>query len=103
MTKDEIIQESENVQQLVEYANSCEERIYNDTDRYISKRLTKMELMELRKSQKLTQKQIADATGLSIRCISDIESETSGNPTLNNLIKYLECLGYEICFQKKSI
>lgn len=85
---------------LQEYAETLET---NTLDRYIGKRLTKMELAGMRKSRRITQKQVAEATGLSIRCISDIESEDGGNPTLNNLIKYLDCMGYEICFQKKII
>ena len=68
----------------------------------ISNRLTKMQLVELRKSKNLTQKDISDATGLSAQCISDIESENKGNPTLKSLIKYLDSLGMEICFQEKK-
>lgn len=78
--------------------------IKNDpVEQYISKRLTKMELGLLRKSKGITQKDMSKLTGLSIQCISDIESESSGNPTLRNIIKYLDCLGYEMTFQKKSI
>lgn len=78
--------------------------IINDpTEQYISKRITKIQLTELRKQNKLTQKELASISGLSIKCISDIENENCGNPTLKSLIKYLDCLGYEICFQKKTI
>lgn len=73
------------------------------TEQYISKRLTKMQLGDLRKTRHLTQKEMSMITGLSIQCISDIESESSGNPTLRSIIKYLDCLGYEITFQRKSI
>lgn len=72
-------------------------------DEYISKRLTKMELGTLRRVKRLTQKEVSQLTGLSIQCISDIENETSGNPTLKSIIKYLDCLGYEMTFQKKTI
>lgn len=72
-------------------------------DLYINKRLTKMQLPDIRKVKHLTQKDVSEATGLSLQCISDIESLTSGNPTLKSLIKYLDCLGYEIAFQRKSI
>lgn len=72
-------------------------------EQYISKRITKIQLSNLRKTKRITQKQLSEVTGLSVQCISDIESEDSGNPTLKSLIKYLDCLGYEIAFQKKTI
>lgn len=75
----------------------------NPIDKYISTRLTKMQLADLRKIKHLTQKDISVITGLSVQCISDIENENAGNPTLKSLIKYLDCLGYEIYFQKKTI
>lgn len=81
-----------------------EPMIFSDpVSEYISKRLTKMQLSVLRKSKHLTQKEMSTLTGLSVQCISDIESENSGNPTLRSIIKYLDCLGYELYFQKKSI
>lgn len=80
-----------------------EPMIFSDpTEQFISKRLTKMQLADLRKIKRLTQKDMSMITGLSIQCISDIESENNGNPTLKSLIKYLDCLGYEITFQKKT-
>ena len=75
----------------------------NPTEQYISTRLTKMQLSDLRKIKHLTQKELAAMTGLSVQCISDIENESSGNPTLKSLIKYLDCLGFEIFFRKKVI
>lgn len=72
-------------------------------EEYISKRLAKTELSGLRKSRGLTQKDVSKATGLSVQCISDIESLNDGNPTLRSLVKYLECFGYEISFKKKDI
>ena len=71
-------------------------------DEFISTKLTKMQLVDMRKAKHLTQKEIAEKTGLSIQCISDIENTSGGNPTLKSLIKYLECLGLEICFQQKT-
>ena len=72
-------------------------------ENFLSTRLSKMELASLRKSKKLTQKELAKMSGLSPQCISDIESENSGNPTLKSIIRYLDCLGYELYFQKKNI
>ena len=81
-----------------------EPMIFSDpTEQFISTRLTKMQLADLRKIKHLTQKDLSTITGLSVQCISDIENEKSGNPTLRSLIKYLDCLGYVICFQKKTL
>lgn len=77
--------------------------IFSDpVEQMISTRLTKMQLSDLRKIKHLTQKELSMITGLSVQCISDIENDKSGNPTLKSLVKYLDCLGYEICFQKKN-
>ena len=78
--------------------------IFSDPlEQFISRRLTKIQLGSLRKIKRLTQKEVSEATGLSVQCISDIESEDGGNPTLKSMIKYLDCLGYEMVFQKRSI
>lgn len=73
------------------------------TDKYISTKLTKMELSDLRKAARISQKEMSAISGLSTQCISDIESEKSGNPTFNSIVKYLDVLGYEICFRPKII
>lgn len=72
-------------------------------EKFISQRLTKMELGELRRMARITQKDMSRLSGLSTQCISDIESEKSGNPTFRSIAKYLDVLGYEICFRKKVI
>ena len=74
-----------------------------DIDKYISRRLTKDELSEMRKAKGLSQKELSDISGLSVRCISDIENPNEGNPTLNSIIKYINALGYEIMFQRRTI
>ena len=74
----------------------------DNTDFLIQDKLIRMQLTDLRKAKHLTQKDVSDKTGLSLQCISDIENANGGNPTLKSLIKYLECLGLEICFQQKT-
>lgn len=86
---------------------STEPMVFNDkqarAERFISRRLTKIELAGLRKAQKMTQKDMSSLSGLSTQCISDIESEKTGNPTFKSIMKYLDVLGYEICFRKKFL
>jgi transcriptional regulator with XRE-family HTH domain len=78
--------------------------IYNySLENLISYKLSKTDLLTIRKSQHLTQKEVSDLSGLSTQCISDIENDNGGNPTLKSIIKYLECLGYELAFQKKRV
>ena len=81
------------------YFDSPEEK----ADRFISQRLTKMELGDLRRMSRMTQKEMSSLSGLSTQCISDIESEKAGNPTFRSIQKYLDVLGYEICFRRKTI
>lgn len=72
-------------------------------EQYISTRLLKMQFSDLRKIKHLTQKDLSLLSGLSIQCISDIENRDSGNPTLKSIVKYLDSLGYELCFQQKTL
>lgn len=77
---------------------------FNDPiELYLNTRITKAELYKLRKAHHMTQKQVSDATGLSMSCISDIESEDSGNPTLRSVQRYLACFGYELTFSRRKI
>ena len=71
-------------------------------DDTINKILTKMELPLLRRHIGLTQEDISNITGLSIKCISNIENPL-GNPTFNSLAKYLDALDYELTFKEKTI
>lgn len=93
-----------NLKDKIENSELIEPMIILDPfDSFIQKRITKMQLAELRKSKHLTQKEISEMSGLSVQCISDIESENSGNPTLRSLLKYLDCMGYEMYFKKKVL
>lgn len=83
--------------------NSSELINPDESEEFISKRLSKMELSMIRKSKGISQKEMSKVSGLSTQCISDIENPNGGNPTLKSLVRYLECLGYEISFKKKDI
>lgn len=50
----------------------------------------------------LTQQDLSDYTGLSVRIIKSIEAE-KGNPSLNTLEKIAEILGLEIVMKVKMV
>lgn len=68
-----------------------------NTDFLISDKLLRMQLCNLRKAKKLTQKQLASISGLSESCISNIESGSDTSPTLRSLIRYTSALNVELC------
>lgn len=72
----------------------------NNTDVYIQDKFIRTRLANIRKSKKLTQKQLSDMTGLSQATISNIESGDNSY-TLRSLIRIAEALGYEINIDKK--
>jgi len=72
------------------------------TENFISDKLTRMQLSNLRKSKGLTQNDVREITGLSLTCISNIENGEGTSPTLKSIIKYLDAIGYEMCFKKKD-
>lgn len=74
-----------------------------NAEQYIMEQLVKIELADIRKMNHMTQQDMSKLSGLSVQCISDIESQNKGNPTLRSLNKYLNCLGYELNFQKKTV
>ena len=69
-------------------------------DEFISTKLTKMQLVDLRKAKHLTQKQMSEISGLSTSCISNIESGENNSPTLRSLIRYASALDVNIFIGK---
>ena len=50
----------------------------------------------------MSQRQVSELTGVSVKCISDIESINNGNPPLKSIMKFLDCFGYEVVIKKKQ-
>ena len=73
-----------------------------NTDNLIEDKLIRMQLANIRKSKRKTQKQMAIESGISESCISNIESGSSNSPTLRSLIKYANSLGVKIYISKKD-
>ena len=69
----------------------------------LNSNLTKMNFKEMRLSNHMSKTEISNITGLSMGCISDIESfGMSGNPTFKSIMKYMTALGYEFIFYKTN-
>ena len=59
----------------------------------------RMMLVNIRKKEKITQKELSDITGLSQQMISRLETGTT-DPTLRTLSKYLDGIGYNLKITK---
>lgn len=56
------------------------------------------QLIKMRKAEKMTQQDVANATGMSQQAVSRIERGSGA--TINSLIKYLTGIGYSIELKK---
>jgi len=59
------------------------------------------ELANARKEQDITQKELCERTGLTQQAISRIEKDNGISPSLKNLIKYVNAIGYELTLSPK--
>lgn len=74
----------------------------DNTDLLVSDKLLRMQLTSIRKSKKMSQKDLSKASGLSESCISNIESGEQSSPTLRSLIRYATALGVEIYIKNEN-
>lgn len=73
-----------------------------NTDALIDDKLIRMQLVNMRKAMHLTQKQVAETSGLSESCISNIESGSDSSPTLRSLMRYATAIGVEFYIRPKT-
>lgn len=73
----------------------------SETEAFIASNIAKMRISEIRNSQHLTKKALADISGLSEKSIAFIENP-KGNPTFNSMQRYLNALGWEMVFKRKE-
>ena len=59
------------------------------------------ELANARKQQNISQTELRERTGLTQQMISRIEKNHDISPSLKNLIKYVNAIGYELTLQPK--
>jgi DNA-binding XRE family transcriptional regulator len=60
------------------------------------------ELLNARKQKKITQSELQEISGLTQQTISRIETNNDISPSLTNLIRYVNAIGYEIVLQPKD-
>lgn len=60
------------------------------------------ELATARMQQNMTQIELCERTGLTQQTISRIEKNNEISPSLKNLIKYVNAIGYELTLQPKQ-
>lgn len=73
----------------------------SETEAFIASNIAKMRISEIRSSQHLTKKALAELSGLSEKSIAFIENP-KGNPTFNSMQRYLNALGWEMVFKRKE-
>ena len=74
-----------------------------NTNNMIQDKLLRMQLVNIRKSKNITQKELSIMSGLSQSCISNIESGSDNSPTLRSLIKYVTALNVDIYIGDNNI
>ena len=73
----------------------------SETEAFIASNIARMRISEIRNSQHLTKKALAEISGLSEKSIAFIENP-KGNPTFNSMQRYLNALGWEMVFKRKE-
>ena len=92
--KADLNKEKEALQKLV-LENADAKRAYDELQARIE---LQQSLIKMRKSENMTQSDLASVTGLTQQAVSRIEKGTGA--TINSLIKYLNGMGYGITLKK---
>lgn len=81
------------------YENNPEVRVA--IDQFEAECKLRRELVEARKQNNITQSELKEKTGLTQQVISRMETNHEISPSLKNLIKYVNAIGYELTLQPK--
>ena len=93
---------------LNEETNEMEEILKNNPrariayEQFESECKLRRELANARKKLNLTQSELKKRTGLTQQVISRIEKEHEISPSLRNLIKYVNAIGYDLTLQQRK-
>lgn len=85
--------------QIIEELVRDDEKLRRQHELFEAEMAFKQELIDARKSQSLTQKDISRMTGLSQQAVSRIEKSAGG--TIETIIRYLNSMGYSLAIKKK--
>ena len=87
-------EEKKILQELIE----SDEQLKRQHDLFKAEMAFKQELIDARKKNELTQKDISKLSGLSQQAISRMENGNGG--TLETIIRYLSSMGYSLSIKK---
>ncbi len=79
---------------------SSDESLRAQHELFLAEMAFKQELIDVRKSLSLTQKDISEMTGLSQQAVSRLEKGAGG--TIETIMRYLDSMGYSLSIKRKS-
>ena len=85
-------------QKIIENLISNDEELRKQHELFEAEMNFKQQLIDARKSESLTQKDISRMTGLSQQAVSRMEKGRSG--TIETIIRYLNSMGYSLAIRK---
>ncbi len=92
--------DSRKEKQLIDEFIKDDEKLRRQHEIFKAEMAFKQELVNARKSNFLTQKDISRMTGLSQQAVSRMEKGASG--TIETIIRYLDSMGYTLAIKKKG-
>ena len=95
-----IIRDEEKKELDEAYNNNIEVKLA--IDQFNAECKLRKELAKARKQNNLSQAQLKELTGMTQQAISRIEKNSDISPSLKNLIKYVDAIGYELTLQPKQ-
>jgi len=91
---------NEEAKELVEIINN-NPQARKEYEQFEAECKLRRELAFARKNRNITQGELRERTGLTQQAISRIEKDHNISPSLRNLIKYVNAIGYELTLQQK--
>ncbi|SCZ81343.1 helix-turn-helix domain-containing protein [Pseudobutyrivibrio xylanivorans] len=89
---------AEQEKRIVEQFSDDDPELLRQHELFKAEMAFKQELIEARKKNKLTQKDVSELSGLSQQAVSRMEKGAGG--TLETIIRYLSSMGYSLSIKK---
>ena len=90
--------DSQKEKKIVEKLISSDDELKRQHELFQAEMAFKQEIINARKSLRLTQKDVSRMTGLSQQAVSRMENGNSG--TIETIIRYLNSIGYTLTIKK---